>query len=253
MADRDEIIRFCDDLLEIDGFEDYGPNGRQVPGSPEVHRVASGVTPSLELLQGAIAEGADLVLTHHQLFFGGLGEGLSEQLTARLRAVMDAGTTVASYHLPLDAHREIGNNALLCEALGLEQDPRPFSPVKGRPIGVIGQSPAGIGAAELKARVASVTGQEPISFDAGPDTVRTVGIVTGGGASALAEAGALGLDALVTGEAAEHAMSDARELGVHFHAAGHYATEKSGVRRLGDLIAERFGVEHAFVDVPNPV
>ncbi len=253
MAGRDEIIAFCDDLLEIDGFEDYGPNGMQVPGGSEVARVTTGVTPSLEHLRTAVAGGADLIITHHQLFFGGLSSGLTEQMTARLRVVMEADATVASYHLPLDAHREIGNNVLLCGALGLELDPRPFAPVKGRAIGAIGLSSGGIPAGELRARLATFAGQEPISFEAGPDTVRSVGIVTGAGAGALAEAGALGLDALVTGEAAEHAMPDARELGIHFHAAGHYATERCGVTRLGELIAERFGVEHVFVDVPNPV
>lgn len=253
MADRDEILAFCDELLDIDGFDDYGPNGLQVPGSREVQQVATGVTPSLEFLEAAVDDGADLLLTHHQLFFGGLPNGLTEQATARLRTVLDADATVAGYHLPLDAHREIGNNALLCEALGLQLDPRSFSPVKGRPIGVIGVSAEGITAEELKSRVREVTGQEPISFDAGPDVVRAVGIVTGGGASALGEAGAIGLDALVTGEAAEHAMSDARELGVHFHAGGHYATEKAGITRLGELIAERFGVAHTFIDIPNPI
>lgn len=253
MADRADILAFCDELLEIDGFDDYGPNGLQVPGRRDVARVATGVTPSLDLLREAARRGADLVVTHHQLLFGGLSSGLTEQLTARLRTVLEAGIAVASYHLPLDAHREIGNNALLCGALGLELDPRPFAVVRGRPIGVVGTSAEGIFEADLRRRVRDATDREPLVFAAGPDPMRTVGIVTGAGSGALAEAPGLGLDAVITGEPAEHAMSDARELGVSFYAAGHYATETAGVRRLGALVAHRFGVEHEFIDLPNPV
>jgi putative NIF3 family GTP cyclohydrolase 1 type 2 len=118
---------------------------------------------------------------------------------------------------------------------------------------VIGRSPDRIEASELVARIASLLQREPLVFDSGPARVRTVGIVTGAGAGAVGEASALGLDALITGEPAEHAMGDAREGAIHFIAAGHYATETLGIRRLGELIAERFGVEHRFIDVPNPI
>ena len=253
MAGRDEIVSFCDELLAIDRFEDYGPNGLQVPGRSEVTKVATGVTANLEFLTAAAGAGAELLIAHHGLFFGDGGGGLSEQLAARLRVVLTAEASVAAYHLPLDAHRQIGNNALLCADLGLEQDPRPFGLVKGRPIGVIGTSTEGLAAGELVARLGELTGREPLHFDSGPEVVHRVGIVTGAGSSALGEAAAAGIDAFLTGEPAEHAMGDARELGVHFLAAGHYATEVAGVRRLGEMIAERFDVEHEFVDVPNPV
>ena len=253
MASRDEIVSFCDELLAIDGFEDYGPNGLQVPGRAEVAKVASGVTANRDFLEAGVTRGAGLLLAHHGLFFGDGGGGLSEQLAARLRVVLGAEASVAAYHLPLDAHREIGNNALLCAELGLEQDPQPFGVVKGRPIGLVGISDDGVSAAELAGRLASLNGREPLHFDSGPGVVHRVGIVTGAGSSVLAEAAAADLDAFVTGEPAEHAMGDARELGLHFFAAGHYATEVGGIRRLGEMVAERFGVEHEFVDVPNPV
>lgn len=253
MAARDEIIAFCDEMLEIDAYSDYGPNGLQVPGRSDVSRIATGVTATLELLTRATEAGADLIITHHGLLFGDLAEGISEQLAARLKVVLCAGASVAGYHLPLDAHLQIGNNALLRDALGLSPDPRPFAEVKGRPIGVVGSSEEGLSCAELQARLEAAVGHEAIVFAGGPDEIRSVGIVSGAGASALGEAAGLRLDAVITGEPAEHVMGDAREIGVHFLAAGHYATETSGVRRLGELVAERFGVDHEFIDIPNPI
>ena len=252
MAGRDEIIDFFDGLLEIERFDDYGPNGLQVPGRREVKRIASGVTANLEFLTAA-AERADLAIVHHGLFVGDGPRALTEQMAARLRAVLGPELSLAGYHLPLDAHPEVGNNALLRGLLGLEPEEGEFGFAKGSPIGTIGRSADGVPAAELIDRVRKVTGREPLVFDAGPDLVRSAGIVTGGGAGNLAEAAALGLDAFITGEPAEHVMGDAREAQVHFIAAGHYATETFGVRRLGDLAAERFGVEHEFIDIPNPV
>ena len=253
MAGRDEIIAFCDELLDAEHFDDYGPNGLQVPGRREVSRLTTGVTANRRFLELAVAAGADLAIVHHGLFFGSGLSGLSEPLANRLRVVLDAELSLAAYHLPLDAHPEVGNNALLCTELGLEPDPRPFGEVKGRPIGVIGVAAEGIDAAELVRRATSLLDREPLVFSSGPDRVRTVGIVTGAGARALEEAAALGLDALITGEPAEHAMGDAEEAGVHFIAAGHYATETLGVRRLGDILAQRFDLDHRFIDVPNPV
>jgi dinuclear metal center YbgI/SA1388 family protein len=251
VAARDEILAFCDELLAIDEFEDYGPNGCQVPGADEVTRIATGVSANLETIRGAVASGAQLVLAHHGLFWGALGRGLTPQLTARIRALLEADATLAAYHLPLDAHPEIGNNALLCERLGFERG-RTLGEAKGRPIGFEGSS-EGASIEELVAKLTDVLGREPLLQGDGPPTVRTIGIVSGGGAQYLEDAGARGLDAFITGEPAERAMADAAEAGIHFIAAGHYATETLGIRRLGELVAERFKVEHEFVDVPNPV
>src|SRR5918996_5624551 len=155
MASREEIVAFCDELLEIASFEDYGPNGLQVPGRAEVATVASGVTANLEFLSRAVEAGADLALVHHGLFFGDGARALSEQLAQRLRVVLGAELSLAAYHLPLDAHREVGNNALLCRLLGFELDPRPFAEVKGRPIGVIGRRADPIDTADLIAELSS--------------------------------------------------------------------------------------------------
>jgi dinuclear metal center YbgI/SA1388 family protein len=253
VAARDEIIGFCDQLLDAGSFRDYGPNGLQVPGKSEVSRVVTGVSANLELLSAAVDSGADLVLTHHGLLWGSEAAPLSVPMAARLRALLCAEASLAAYHLPLDAHPEIGNNALLRDALGLEPDGRPFGEAKGSAVGVIGRSAEPIDVGELGRRLTEAVGQEPLVFDSGPDRISSVGIVTGGGSFAVHEAGQLGLDALITGEPSEPVMGEAREYGVHFLAGGHYATETFGIRRLGELVAERFSVEHEFIDVPNPI
>jgi dinuclear metal center YbgI/SA1388 family protein len=251
-ANRDEIVAFCDELLSAGEFDDYGPNGLQVPGAAEVGRIATGVSANLETLRGAAAAGAQMVLTHHGLFWEFHPRALSPQMTERLRVLLDADVSLAAYHLPLDAHPQIGNNALLCEAMGFEPTDR-FGEAKGTEIGFVGRSEGGVPVAELEAPLKSELGREPLIQGYGPERVATAGVVTGAGAGTVHEAVALGLDALITGEPAEHAMADAEEGGLHFIAAGHYATETLGIRRLGELIAERFGVAHEFIDVPNPV
>jgi dinuclear metal center YbgI/SA1388 family protein len=252
MAGRDEIIAFLDGLLDAPSFEDYAPNGLQVAGTSRVELVVTGVSAHRELFERAAALGADLVLCHHGLFWGAGFSRIDDRLKARLRALFDSDLSLAAYHLPLDAHPEVGNNALICRALGLERG-EPFAAHRGRPIGFVGRAPDGVPAGELLERCRRAFGREPLAFCEGPPTVRSVGVVSGGAAKDLAEAAARGLDAFLTGEPAEPTMADAREAGVHFVAAGHYATETFGVRRLGELVAERFGIEHRFVKVPNPV
>lgn len=254
MAARDEIVAYCDLLLDTGSFEDYGPNGLQVPGVGEVTRIATGVSANQELLETAAGSGAEMVLVHHGLLWGATLEPLSPLLAARLRILLVAGTSLAAYHLPLDAHPEIGNNAQLRTLLGLAPDERPFGAARGTPVGAVGRAAeAPLSIVELEDRLRRATRREPLVFDTGPERIETVGIVTGGGAFAIGEAAALGLDALITGEPSEPAMAEAREYGIHFLAGGHYATETFGVRRLGELLSEQFGLEHAFIDVPNPV
>lgn len=253
MATRDEIIDFCDTLLAIDSFTDYGPNGLQVPGAAEVTKVASGVSAHRELLQRAVDAGAQLVIAHHGLFWDFHPRALSPAMAERLRIALTHELSVAGYHLPLDAHREIGNNVLVARALGFEPADEPFGVVKGAPIGCVGTHAEGVPADELARRIRETTEREPLHFAFGSERVHRIGVVTGAGSSEIHAAIELGLDALVTGEPAEHVMADAREGGIHFFGAGHYATETFGIKRLGELIAERFGVEHEFIEVPNPV
>src|SRR3954471_17810067 len=248
MTDVQTLIGYLDDLLKPQNFEDYGPNGLQVPGREEIAVVATGVSAGAELFERAAAEGADLVLVHHGLFWKGPPRGLDRPARRRLQLLFDADMSLAAYHLPLDGHPEHGNNALLAEGLGAELT-GPFADG----VGVSARWPGGLAADELLRRVTEVTGREPLAVRSGPEPVGSIAIVSGGGQGYLPEAIASGHDAFLTGEASERNFNEAREAGVHFIAAGHYATETLGVRRLGDLLAERFGVRHVFIDVPNPI
>jgi len=247
MADVDDLIRSLDDLLDPGSFDDMGPNGLQVPGAREIDRVVTGVTAQRELFERAADASAQLVLVHHGLFWSFAPVGLTPLLAERLRPLFRHDIALAAYHLPLDAHPAVGNNALLAEALGAGGHVA-FADV-GRGATYAEPVPAG----ELFARVADVTSREPLVFDSGPPEIRRLAIVSGGAASRLDRAVAEGYDAFLTGEPKENVMADAREAGIHFIAAGHYATETFGVRRLGDWLSERFGVEHVWVDLPNPV
>jgi dinuclear metal center YbgI/SA1388 family protein len=248
-----DILQELDRMLDPGRFDDYGPNGLQVPGPHEVETVATGVSANLQLFELAAAEHAQLLLVHHGLFWGaGLGP-IDVTLKRRLKILFDADIALAAYHLPLDAHLQFGNNALIAQELGAEKL-EPFALHRGQPIGVLARLPGdGLSPEALFARVHEITLREPLVFDAGPARVRSVAIVSGAGSDYLAEAAAAGADALLTGEPAERAMANASEAQLHFIAAGHYATETFGVRRLGEHLAERFGVRHVFLDVPNPV
>jgi dinuclear metal center YbgI/SA1388 family protein len=252
VADRDEIIEYLDELLDSRAFDDYGPNGLQVPGAAEVTRVVTAVSAHQDLFERAAAAGAQLVLCHHGIFWGSRNGPIDERMKRRLKTLFDADLSLAAYHLPLDAHAEVGNNALICRALGFEPAEQ-FAPSNGRPIGWIGRGD-GIAVSDLLDRCRAAFGREDVlHFPGDRDPVRTIGVVSGGGHGFFGEAIERGVDAFVSGEPSEPAMADARESGVHFIAGGHWASETLGIRRLGELLAERFGVEHAVIEVPNPV
>jgi dinuclear metal center YbgI/SA1388 family protein len=271
-----DIVTELDRLLEPSRFHDYCPNGLQVPGGEEVTTVATGVTAHLELFERARSERAELVLAHHGIFWGPGPGPIDAAMARRLKLLFEANMSLAAYHLPLDAHTELGNNALLARALGATGALEPFADHQGQAIGFIVQlnrdrttegdrsatsepqaplasEPEGVLASELFARVHELTSREPLVFDAGPQRVRRLAIVSGAGANYLDDAIRAGADAFLTGEPAERVMAQAREARIHFIAAGHYATETFGVKRLGDHLAQRFDLRHVFIDVPNPV
>ncbi|MEY2442814.1 MAG: hypothetical protein QOJ46_2240 [bacterium] len=248
-----KLLDYLDELLAPGAFSDYCPNGLQVPGPDRIDTVVSGVSASAELFQRAAERGADLVLVHHGIFWSGAPLALSPAAKRRLQLLFEHDMALAAYHLPLDGHPEVGNNALLAKGLGCTAH-EPFAIHEGMPIGVAGRfDDEGIAPDELVSRVRELTGREPLAFLAGPERVRSIGIVSGAGSHYLGDAVTAEHDAFLTGEPAERVMGQAREDGIHFVAAGHYATETFGVRRLGELLAERFGVRHEFVDVANPI
>jgi dinuclear metal center YbgI/SA1388 family protein len=254
VAERDAIIAYLDELLDASAFEDYGPNGLQVPGAADVTKVITAVSAHQELFERAAAAGAQMALVHHGIFWGqGFGP-IDERMKRRLKTLFDADLSLAAYHLPLDAHGEVGNNALICRALGFEPAEQ-FGAARGRPIGWTGRANGdGVAIDELLARCREVFGRDDVlHFPGGPGRVRTLGVVSGGGDSFFGEAIERGVDAFVSGEPSEPAMADAREGDTHFIAVGHWASETFGIRRLGELVADRFGVEHDFAEFRNPV
>jgi dinuclear metal center YbgI/SA1388 family protein len=248
-----EAIAELDRLLQPERFGDYCPNGLQVPGRAEVARVATGVSASAELFERAVSEQADLLVVHHGIFWGPSPGPIDLALKRRLKLLFDADMSLAAYHLPLDAHPDVGNNALIAQGLGAERL-EPFALHENEPIGFLAHFAGdGLPVRELVARIAELTARHPLVFDAGPGRVRRVAIVSGAGAIYLADAVASGADAFITGEPAERVMAHAREEHIHFIAAGHYATETFGVMRLGEHLTKRFDIDHVFIDVPNPV
>ena len=246
-ADRDEILAYADTLLEIVRFRDAQPNGAQVLGSRDVERIACGVSSNRELLERARDVGAQLVLVHHGLFWRTEPQLVDARMRGRLQALFDGDMTLASYHLPLDAHPELGNNAQLAARLGIAVE-QPFEE-----IGLGGSLEAPVPLGQLVSRVRETTGREPLVLPGGPDTVARVAISSGGGGYGVIQAAREGYDVLVTGEPEEMATHAARELGITLIAGGHHATERLGVQALSAHLAERFGLAWEFVEVENPV
>ena len=253
MAGRDQIVEFCDQLLDSASFGDYGPNGLQVPGATGVTSIATAVSAHLESIEAAIEARAQMLITHHGLFWDFHSRSLTEQMAARLKAAFDGGLSIVGYHLPLDAHPEIGNNVLLCRQLGFEPEPGAIGVVKGRGIGAVGRRPDAVSSSDLISAVEAGLGRAPLVFTAGPEEIHSIGIISGSASSEIHTAIEMGLDAFLTGEPSEHVMADAREGKINFIAAGHYATEVCGIKKLGETVAGHFGLEHTFINLTNPI
>jgi dinuclear metal center YbgI/SA1388 family protein len=245
----ESILQYLDAYLGVSGHPDYAValNGLQVDGRAEVTRVCGAVDASEAAIDAAIARGADLLVVHHGLFWDGL-RPVTGRRYRKLAKLIRAELGLYSVHLPLDGHAEVGNCALLCRALGVEPTSR-WARYQDTEIGWWGETDLPRG--ELEANAAAALGGPVRVHGAGPARARRVGVVTGSGASFLEEAARLGLDTLVTGEGPHHAAIDAVELGVSVVYGGHYATETFGVRALLAHLAERFGLEQEFMDLPT--
>lgn len=248
----ESLLQYLDRWLGVADHPDYATamNGLQVEGPESVSRVATAVDASEASIAAAMDLGAQLLIVHHGLFWGGL-EPVTGRHARRLRALFDADMALYSCHLPLDTHPEVGNCALLARALGLELDGR-VGTYKGHDLGFTGSldQPAGVDA--LADAVSAAVGGGPVRvLPGGPDPVRRVGVVTGGGGSFVREAADAGLDAFVTGEGSHHTYFDAAEFGITVLFAGHYATETFGVKAVGEHVAERFDLQADFIDQPT--
>ncbi|HEY0192512.1 MAG TPA: Nif3-like dinuclear metal center hexameric protein, partial [Kofleriaceae bacterium] len=214
----------------------------------------TGVSASAELIGQAIERRADLIVVHHGLIWGGGLSRITGPMARRLRLLLASEISLAGYHLPLDKHAELGNNAGLCDAIGLGATRDAFGDVRGHLLGVAGAWPSPLGRDQAIARVAQGVGKPPFVFPFGPPEVRRVGVCSGAASDLLEAAATAGCDLYVTGELAERASDLARELGITLVAAGHYATEVFGPQRIAGALRDRFpGVEVEFVASPNPL
>ena len=251
-ARRDDIIRWLNEFMLIDRFHDSLPIGLQVEGADEVRRVVTGVTACEPVFRHAAETGAEMVLVHHGMFWEKEDRVVRGMLKRRLRALLDSDISLVGYHLPLDAHPEIGNNAMAARGMGL-QNVEPFADYHGNLIGFRGTFEP-VPVAEFVHRAAAFYGCEPVSAVlGGADTVQSAGVVSGGAWPNIWDAIGDGLDIFVTGTADEPAWHIAREEGIHFLAFGHTATERVGIRTLGERLASQFDLDVEFLDVPNPL
>jgi len=250
MAERTALLALCDGLLQPERFKDYCPNGLQVEGRPQVQSIASGVTASLALIQAAIEAGADTLLVHHGLFWRNQTGTVTGWLKSRLALLLQHDINLLAYHLPLDAHPALGNNAQLAKHLGFQVDGR----FGEQGLGFVGQAPTAFEHGQALAQhLQSRLGKQPVSVV--PDAkrpVRRIAWCTGGAQNLFEEAIAQGVDAFITGEISEPQAHLAHETGVSFFACGHHATERYGAPALGAHVAEQLGVKHVFIDIDNP-
>ncbi len=248
---RDELIVYLNDFLKIDDFSDIGPNGLQVEGKDEIKRIVTGVSACVELFEKAIEHRADAVLVHHGIIWEFERPLYRGSYKKRIKLLLENDLNLLAYHLPLDAHEVVGNNIRIAKLLEL-LDIEPFGDYKGKTIGFSGRfSPTP--KEDFFKTVRSLINEQALIFPYGPSMISKVGIISGGAQKDVKQAVLKGLDVYITGEVSEHIMHFVKEEGIHFIAAGHYATERFGIAALGEHLKTEFGLEVIFVDIPNPI
>jgi dinuclear metal center YbgI/SA1388 family protein len=248
----EQLCKFCDDYLKVAEFNDYCPNGLQVESVAEVNHIVTGVTASLALIEAARDAGADTLLVHHGYFWKGESQPIVGYKGARIRELVRSNINLLAYHLPLDAHPLVGNNAQLAKIMGWPVDGS-FGSVGIHDIVFHGELESATSINELEASIALKLDCRPLAISAGTKPIRTLAWCTGAAQSYIEEAAARGIDAFVSGEVSEHTFHFAKEAGIHYIAAGHHATERYGVQAFASVIAERFDLRQQFIDIPNPV
>lgn len=246
MVLRDEIIRYLNDELQVALFKDYGPNGLQVEGREQVNKIATAVSASVQLFERAAAIGADMIIVHHGILWDKSSLVVKGGYKRRLETLLNNEMTLLAYHLPLDKHPRIGNNALAVEALQMKNQ------IEFADVGWAGDvKPCSLDV--LLKNIHDFYQSHPLVFAYGPEQIERIGICSGGAQRSIVEAIDLGLDAFITGESSEATMHLAQEGEIHFIAAGHYASERPGIRALGQQVARQFEIPVEFIDIPNPV
>ncbi|MGF1548487.1 MAG: Nif3-like dinuclear metal center hexameric protein [Thiotrichales bacterium] len=242
------LVDFLAETLQVSRFKDACPNGLQVEGRARVECLVTGVTACRALLDAAVAARADAVLVHHGYFWRNEPVVVTGMRMRRLKTLLQNDVSLLAYHLPLDVHPELGNNAQFARRLDLEI----VGPLNADGVGNFGRLRNPVDLSRLGAILATNLGRVPLIIPGGDHGIETVAWCTGAAQGYIEQAAALGVDAFISGEISEQTVHVAREAGVHYFAAGHHATERYGVQAVGALLAARFGIEHRFIDIENP-
>ena len=253
MALLQEIIQWCDQTLKSPEFKDYAPNGLQIEGKTEVNKILCAVTASQDAIEAAIAQKADLLLVHHGYFWKGEAYPITGMRGKRIKALIQNDISLVGYHLPLDSHPTLGNNAAIADILDLENI-EPLDPSERHPIGNIGYLKNAMSPEDFKTLVTNKLGFNAIHLPANDQPlIQKVGFCTGGAQDYIGKAADMGCDAYISGEVSERTFYEAKELNVHYFACGHHATERYGVQRLVQAISEQFNIEYSYFELNNPI
>jgi len=247
-----DLLGYLDELLNVHAFDDYAPNGLQVEGRGQIKKIIGGVTASQALVDAAIERQADAVLVHHGYFWKGEDPCVTGIKRRRLQALLAADISLLAYHLPLDAHPELGNNAQLARLFDCSVEGS-FGGRGGHDLVLYGEFTQPLMASEFKKVIADRLGREPLHLPGKDRPLRRIAWCSGGAQSYFEAAVAMGVDVYISGEVSEQCTHLARESGVHYFAAGHHATERYGVQALGQHLSERYELTFEFVDIDNPV
>lgn len=246
-----ELVHYADTLLQVGEFADYCPNGLQVEASSRVKKIVSGVTASQALIDEAIARKADVLLVHHGYFWKGEQSELTGIKGRRIASLVRNNVSLLAYHLPLDAHTELGNNVQLAKRMNWQID---GGLDNGKhPIGLVGKLDQPIALSDFAASIGKNLQREPLVFGASDKTIHRIAWCTGAAQSYIEKAHRSGVDCFITGEVSEQTYHFAQEAGIAFVAAGHHATERYGAKALGEHLAQRFAIDVEFVDIDNPI
>lgn len=247
-----ELSNYIDKLLFANEFSDYCPNGLQVDADTPISHIITGVTASQNLIEQAIAQNAQAILVHHGYFWKGEPAPLTGMKGKRIRTLLQNGISLIAYHLPLDAHPVLGNNAQLAKDLGLTLS-EPLYPHEKHPVGNIANLDTPITPAEFANKIEQILGRTPLHLSGNNTSIQRIGICTGGAQDMIEQAYKQGCDAYLSGEVSERTTHSAKELGIEYFACGHHATERGGIKALGNHLAEKLGLKVTFIDIDNPV
>lgn len=252
MAQLKEIIQWCDETLNTHEFKDYAPNGLQIEGRSDVQKILCAVTASQEAIEAAIAQNADILLVHHGYFWKGEPYPITGMRGKRIKSLIQHDISLVGYHLPLDSHPTLGNNAAIAECLALE-NLQALDPSERHPIGNIGFLKHAMSATEFRDFLTARLGFNTIHLPAEKSQIQKVGFCTGAAQDFIGIAAEQGCDAFISGEVSERTYYEAKELDVHYYACGHHATERYGVQRLAKAISEQFNIEYSYFELNNPI